>query len=54
VLLFDGKVPHGTPVNRTRAFRWAVQYHFRPAAAEEVDDDVRLTAFGSEGKGVTC
>jgi phytanoyl-CoA hydroxylase len=54
VLLFDGKLPHGTPTNRTDAFRWAVQFHYRPGAAVSVDDDVRLAAFGSEGKNVTC
>ena len=54
VLLFDGKIPHGTPINRTDDFRWAVQYHFRPADAAEVDDAVRLAAFGSEGRNVTC
>jgi phytanoyl-CoA hydroxylase len=54
VLLFDGKVPHGTPINRTNEFRWAVQYHYRPAATVETDDAVRLAAFGSEGRNVTC
>jgi len=54
VLLFDGKIPHGTPVNRTDDFRWAVQYHYRPAGARAVDDALRLEAFGSEGKDVTC
>jgi phytanoyl-CoA hydroxylase len=54
VLLFDGKLPHGTPINRTDDFRWAVQYHYRPAATVETDDAVRLAAFGSEGRNVTC
>lgn len=54
VLFFDGKVPHGTPVNRTDSFRWAVQYHYRPKTAQEVADEVRLEAFGAEGKDVTC
>jgi phytanoyl-CoA hydroxylase len=54
VLLFDGKIPHGTPINRTDDFRWAVQYHYRPAATVETDDAVRLRAFGSEGRNVTC
>lgn len=54
VLLFDGKLPHGTPINRTDDFRWAVQYHFRPATTVETDDAVRLAAFGSEGRNVTC
>jgi phytanoyl-CoA hydroxylase len=54
VLLFDGKIPHGTPINRTDDFRWAVQYHYRPAASVETDDAVRLAAFGSEDRNVTC
>ena len=54
VLLFDGKLPHGTPINRTNDFRWAVQYHYRPTTAVKTDDDARLAAFGSEGKNVTC
>ena len=54
VLLFDGKLPHGTPINQTDDFRWAVQYHYRPATTVETDDAVRLAAFGSEGRNVTC
>ncbi len=54
VLVFDGLLPHGTPTNRTDSFRWAVQFHYRPATAQGVDDDTRLAAFGSEGKNVTC
>jgi phytanoyl-CoA hydroxylase len=54
VLFFDGKIPHGTPINRTESFRWAVQFHYRPATAVTTDDGVRLAAFGSDGKDVTC
>ncbi|MEZ5864301.1 MAG: phytanoyl-CoA dioxygenase family protein [Geminicoccaceae bacterium] len=54
VLLFDGKIPHGTPTNQTESFRWAVQYHYRPADAVAVEDADRLAVFGSEGKNVTC
>jgi len=54
VLLFDGKVPHGTPTNKTESFRWAVQYHYRPAEARAIEDKDRLLAFGAEGKDVTC
>jgi phytanoyl-CoA hydroxylase len=54
VLLFDGKIPHGTPTNRTDEFRWAVQFHYRPASAALVDDAARLAHFGSEGIDVTC
>jgi phytanoyl-CoA hydroxylase len=54
VLFFDGKLPHGTPTNDTEEQRWAVQYHYAPETAIMVDDTERLTAFGSEGKDVTC
>lgn len=54
VLLFDAKLPHGTPANRTQAMRWAVQYHFVPENARRTDDQMRLEAFGAEGKDVTC
>jgi phytanoyl-CoA hydroxylase len=54
VMLFDGKLPHGTPVNQTDQFRWAIQFHYKAHTAVEVPDDVRLGAFGSEGKNVTC
>jgi phytanoyl-CoA hydroxylase len=54
VLFFDGKIPHGTPTNRTHEFRWAVQFHYRLVAATPVDDEVRLGHFGSEGREVTC
>ena len=54
VMIFDGKLPHGTPVNKTQDFRWALQFHFIVATARETGDDERLAAFGAEGKGVTC
>ena len=54
VLFFDGKLPHGTPINQTEEQRWAVQYHYCPKTAVQVDDAERLSAFGSEGKNVTC
>ncbi|MEO1017921.1 MAG: phytanoyl-CoA dioxygenase family protein [Pseudomonadota bacterium] len=54
VLLFDAKLPHGTPANRTDSMRWAVQYHFVPENVVRTDDQVRLEAFGAEGKDVTC
>jgi phytanoyl-CoA hydroxylase len=54
VLLFDAKLPHGTPTNHTNQQRWAVQFHYVPCSAVATDDEVRLAAFGSEGKNVTC
>ena len=54
VLFFDGLIPHGTPINRTDEFRWAVQFHYRPANAALIDDEARLAHFGSEGRDATC
>ncbi|MAS37407.1 MAG: hypothetical protein CL610_25635 [Anaerolineaceae bacterium] len=54
VLLFDAKLPHGTPTNQSHQQRWAVQFHYVSQAVTEVDNQVRLDAFGSEGKDVTC
>jgi phytanoyl-CoA hydroxylase len=54
VLFFDGKIPHGTPINQTNETRWALQFHYLPTQAQSVEDTVRLEAFGAEGKDVTC
>lgn len=54
IMIFHPKLPHGTPTNRTADYRWALQYHYVPSSAQQVGDDVRLAAFGSEGKNVTC
>ncbi len=54
IMVFHAKLPHGTPTNRTADYRWALQYHYVPVSARQVGDDVRLAAFGSEGKNVTC
>jgi hypothetical protein len=54
VLIFDSKLPHGTPTNNSNEFRWAIQLHYIPQAAREVDESVRLDLFGNEGKNVSC
>ena len=54
VLLFDAKLPHGTPTNRSNEHRWAIQLHYVPADVAEVDERVRLDVFGNEGKNVSC
>ena len=54
VLLFDAKLPHGTPTNRTNDWRWALQFHYVPKSVIETDDAARLAVFGSEGHGVSC
>ncbi len=54
VMIFDGKLPHGTPTNRTNTQRWAVQIHYISRDKKETPEEDRLAIFGSEGKGVTC
>ncbi|MGC4042293.1 MAG: phytanoyl-CoA dioxygenase family protein [Armatimonas sp.] len=53
-LLFDGKLPHGTPRNATEETRWALQFHYIGKSALPAEESVRLAAFGGEGKGVSC
>ena len=54
LMIFDAKLPHGTPTNRSNTQRWALQYHFHGAGLEKADQELRLAIFGSEGKGVYC
>lgn len=54
VLIFDSKLPHGTPKNISDTYRWALQLHYRSVASESCPDEERLANFGSEGKNVTC
>ncbi|MFD4022206.1 phytanoyl-CoA dioxygenase family protein [Streptomyces sp. NPDC058576] len=53
-LFFDGLLHHGTPENRTRTRRRALQLHYVPAAAVRVPEERRLAVFGSGGKNVSC
>lgn len=53
-LIFDSKLPHGTPTNRSTRYRWALQYHFVAASAVQTADDDRLAIFGHEGKDAVC
>ena len=54
VLIFDSKLPHGTPKNKTDEYRWAVQLHYKGIKANMCEDEQRLKLFGSEGKNVSC
>lgn len=53
-LIFSGMMPHGTPYNATKLRRRALQYHYSPANVQKIPKEVRLAAFGSEGKNVAC
>lgn len=54
IMVFDAKLPHGTPTNFTNEQRWALQYHYIPQHVNETPDSERLAAFGNEGKNVSC
>lgn len=53
-LLFDGKLPHGTPHNTSANRRRALQFHYAPDDIHKHAPAERLKIFGSEGKNVTC
>lgn len=54
VLFFDGKLPHGTPTNRSGLRRRAMQFHYLPENAIPTNDAARLAVWGEDGKDVTC
>jgi phytanoyl-CoA hydroxylase len=54
VLFFDGKLPHGTPENKTADRRRALQFHYYPDGTEKWRNADRMAVFGAEGKDVTC
>ncbi|MFW5689944.1 MAG: hypothetical protein ACOC1U_10255 [Spirochaetota bacterium] len=53
-MIFDAKIPHGTPTNRTDEQRWALQYHYVGRSVEQVAQEYRLNIFGEDGKDVSC
>ncbi|MFP4510761.1 MAG: phytanoyl-CoA dioxygenase family protein [Spirochaetaceae bacterium] len=54
LVIFDAKIPHGTPKNTTDQQRWALQFHYVPRSVEKVAEAQRLAIFGEEGKDVSC
>jgi phytanoyl-CoA hydroxylase len=54
VLLWHGRLHHGTPSNRSDKRRRALQLHYVPASVDLISAEDRLAVFGSEGKNVTC
>ncbi len=54
LVIFDAKIPHGTPTNRTQDQRWALQYHYVGVSAQKIPEEQRLAVFGPEGKDVSC
>ncbi|MCF3649908.1 phytanoyl-CoA dioxygenase family protein [Synoicihabitans lomoniglobus] len=54
LLLFDAKLPHGTPHNTSPNRRRALQFHYAPTGLKNAPTAERLEHFGSEGKNVSC
>ncbi len=54
VLLWHGRLHHGTPSNRSDKRRRALQLHYVPASVDLISAEDRMAVFGSEGKNVTC
>ena len=54
VLLWHGRLHHGSPANRTDRRRRALQLHYIPRSIEKISSEERLAVYGSEGKDVTC
>ncbi len=53
-LFFDGLLHHGTPQNRTRTRRRALQFHYIRTDAVRTTDDERLVVFGPDGADAEC
>lgn len=54
VLLWHGRLHHGTPANHSNKRRRALQLHYVPSGVETIDKGARLAVFGSDGKDATC
>ncbi len=54
LVIFDAKIPHGTPTNRTEQHRWALQFHYVGRSVERAAAEYRLSIFGEDGKDVSC
>ena len=54
VLLWHGRLHHGTPANHSDKRRRALQLHYVPSSVEKNEQGARLAVFGSDGKDVTC
>ena len=53
-LFWHGLLHHGSPANHSSLSRRALQYHYKPASAEESSKEERLQLFGGEVAGAQC
>ena len=57
LVIFDGMLPHGTPVNATQDRRRALQFHWIKRGAAPVgpdDNGGRVEVYGGVANGLTC
>lgn len=54
LLFFDGLIHHGTPANRTKTRRRALQFHYVDRRAITIPEEERLAVYGLEGRGAEC
>ena len=56
ILLWHGRVHHGSPANRSDKSRRSLQIHYIPESVDPniVTQEERLAVYGSEGKDVSC
>lgn len=53
-LFWHGLTHHGSPTNRTKMRRRALQFHYRPASSGKIPKEERLAIFGGEMHGAEC
>ena len=53
-LLWHGMTHHGSPTNPSQKMRRALQLHYRPTRAGQIDTDERMQHFGGEVRGAEC
>ena len=53
-LLWHGMTHHGSPTNPSQKMRRALQLHYRPTSAGQIDTDERMQHFGGEVRGAEC
>ena len=56
ILLWHGRLHHGSPANRSDRGRRSLQLHYIPSSVreDETSKEERLAVYGSDGKDVTC
>jgi phytanoyl-CoA hydroxylase len=54
LLLFDGLMPHGTPVNLSNKRRRALQFHYIAKSAQKIPLEERIKIYGGKDNGMEC